>query len=408
MPTREEAVRKRNQQRKNEGSSMFQYVDADKLARLGITQYKPKPGDLGILVLPGANPEELPWKEIWIHRRFGIYGRTYLCLERMFGKHCPACKEGLRKAASKDHTEEEVKACRPQRRWLFFVVDVSSKEEERKGMRWFDCPPTVEEGIGELTSTKKSGRFVDVCADADDPYEVWFTRSGQGKNNTEYKGFQLERREGKIKKDWLDTPDFMDVLKIPTREQMEAVIARPMDDDDDDGDIEDRVRGRIEEDDSGSRRGRGRGGRRDDEDEIEEERTSRRGRSRDDDDEPEERSSRRGRSREEDEEPEEERSSRRGRSRDDDDESEDEGRGRGRRGRSRDDDEPEERGSRSNRSRDDDDEPEDEGRGRRRRSGGDDLNDVEEESTESKRGRRGSRRSRDEDNDIDLDEDVPF
>ena len=252
------------------GGINFNYVDTNKLDRMGIGRYntkKPKGNNFIRIVAPSAQGAFA--KEIWKHDHIGANSLTFLCLDRMFGKACPICEHAQELKAS-GASADIVKDFAPGRRFLLFVVDTTSRETEEEGPKWFDCPSSIYKAVCTLSKDRRTGEKLDPT-DPDNGRDVEFVRN-DGKR-TNYDGFVLKETKP-IPKSWYsDIPSFDEILLIPNPTEMATAVlgkksSTSRDDKDDKADVDEnenrKSRGRDDprsRDDSRGRdesRGRGR------------------------------------------------------------------------------------------------------------------------------------------------------
>jgi hypothetical protein len=343
---RKKAIESEHKESQQRGRGLYSYVKVNELDRLGIEQFKPSAGDNFISIVCNPQEEGFYGRKVAIHQHIGVDDRTYICPKGTWDKPCPICEEIVRMRKNSED-QELINELRPSIRYLFFVLDVTNRKTEEKGLQWFDASPGIKDEIVALSINKRSGEAIDV-SDPDDGRAIAFTRTGT-RLKTRYKGFELEDRDP-IPDEILDEiPFFDDVLQDVTYEDLEkAFLGESGEDrktrsskseDRDEGRSRRRSREQEEEDGSRSRRSS-------QEDDEEEDKGRSRRQSRDEN--QEEKSSRR-RSRSSEEEPEKEEKSSRRRSRNEDDEEKSSRRSRS----SNEADEKEEKSSRR-RSREDD------------------------------------------------------
>jgi len=197
------------------GGVNFNYVDTAVLERLGIGRYstKKKDGNNFIrIVAPSAKGAFA--KEIWKHPNVGSDNVTYLCLDKMYGKRCPVCEyiKGNPGAA---------KELNLSLRYLLFVVDITSRDTEDEGPKWFDCPITVYKEICSLSKDKRTGAKIDPT-DPDNGRDIEFVRKDG--RRTSYGGFELKKNDP-IPDSWFkDLPTFDEVLLVPDPDEMEQAV----------------------------------------------------------------------------------------------------------------------------------------------------------------------------------------
>jgi len=240
---------------KSSGGNYFNYVDTAKLERLGITQYKPSLGENAIRIVFPPDRPGVYGLEIFKHSNVGVNRKTFLCKKRMFDERCPVCEyaDTLRKD---DPQDERAKALNPSRRYLFFVVDVMSDDSIDKGIRWFDCPVGVWNEIKSRSKARRrrganAGEKFKKIIDVSHPSEgrdIFFEQVKE-KGNYSYEGVTLEETEP-IPEDWYaDLPEFNDILKNSTDEEMEeACTCEPEEDEKQDPKVNDDNSQKVEED----------------------------------------------------------------------------------------------------------------------------------------------------------------
>lgn len=211
---------------KSSGGNYFTYVDTAKLERLGITQYKPQKGDNLIRIVFPPKREGFFGKEIFKHGNVGVNRKTFLCKKRMAEEPCKICgyADDLRKD---DPQDKRAAALFASRRYLFFVVDVSSETEMAKGVRWFDCPIKLFNEIRSRTKNKRRGgdsegsthqKYVDV-SDPKEGRDIAFEQTKEGKKY-DYVGVELVPSEPCPEEWYVDIPKFDEILKVSTNEEI--------------------------------------------------------------------------------------------------------------------------------------------------------------------------------------------
>jgi hypothetical protein len=228
MIDRSEAMEK--EFNKAPGGNYFTFVNEPELTRLGITQWKPIIGDNMIrIVFPPDRPGYYG-KEIYKHNNVGVNRKTILCKKHMFNERCPICEyaDSLKKDDPNDKRAGELYA---QRRYLFFVVDVSSNEAMAKGIRWFDCPVGVYKEIKSRSKNKRGRggedanfkKYIDVSHPVEGR-DICFTQTKvSGKYG--YEGVELVASEPVPENWYKDLPEFDDVLKVTDIEEIEEALS---------------------------------------------------------------------------------------------------------------------------------------------------------------------------------------
>ena len=210
------------EERKNPyGKPTWLYIDQDKLERLGITSYRPLPGQCVIRIIPPIDPRT-PWaKRVHLHKDIGANKKTFICLKRMFSLPCPICEYADRRKAEGAETSELV-AFWPKTRDLIFIYDISNPQAEEKGLRWWDAPcddnHAIKENIYALSKDPVTQAPIDV-SDPENGRDIMFTRKGTDRS-TSYFGFQLIDNNP-IPAEWYaDIPKFEDVLMVATYDEI--------------------------------------------------------------------------------------------------------------------------------------------------------------------------------------------
>jgi hypothetical protein len=127
-----------------------------------------------------------------MHRFIGSDSSNYICLNKMKGKHCPACAE--QKAAKDGGEEDEAKQLAYAKRVWCWVIDRNDKTETPQvwDMSW-----SQDRDISGLTYFK-SGKVL-LIDHPDDGYDVIVKKTGSGLK-TKY-SFNIERDSSPISDD---------------------------------------------------------------------------------------------------------------------------------------------------------------------------------------------------------------
>lgn len=385
------AVKKRSEQ---SGGSFDSFTSST------FPRYKMQDGANNIRILPWTwHDEEEKWGnnwgiEVWLHNGIGADRNSYLCPNKMKGKHCPLCEARL----DFGDDEEKANALKPGKRVLAMVID---RDDEKVGPQVVSMPWTLERDIQALCLDDKTGEALQIDH-PEEGYDVSFRKDGKGLK-TKYIGIKIARSESPISDSEKEQDKWLDLIEedpLPSllvffdADHMDSIYdgkrSRADDDDDDDKkgkrgerssrkakDEEDEKPSRRkasskdeeDEDDKPKKRGRA------DADEENEKPSKRRAKDEDEDDPPfdkdEKKSSRKGKADEEDED--DDKPSRKRATRDKDEEDEDEKPSRTRETRkSRDADEEEDEKPKKRKPADDDDEDEKPSKSRGRASRDDD------------------------------------
>jgi len=205
--TRKKAIEDDITQSSRKGGLFF-YVDTAKLERLGIEQYKPSLGANFIRIIA---PQSTGFfrRKVWIHTNADVNNRTVLCLRKTYEEPCPICeyREDLK---NKNPEDERISELYPGRRYLLFVYDVESKETEEKGLRWFDCPPSLFEEIVKLSKDKRTGEIIDV-SDPRDGRDIEFVQAKVA-DRISYESIKLVSVQETPKEWHQDVPEYDTVL----------------------------------------------------------------------------------------------------------------------------------------------------------------------------------------------------
>jgi len=222
--SRKSAIQSEINKGESSGGDRYNYVDVTKLARLGISSYATKKGS-NFLRIVTPNPVGFFGLEIWRHQDIGVNGRTFLCLEKMFGQVCPVC-ELVRELKTKNPNDPKVGELYAGRRYLFYVVDTKNEETQKEGIKWFDCALTIKQNICALSKDKRTGEVLDV-SDPVDGRDIEFIRV-DGKRTT-YEGFNLVVTQP-IPEGWYKgLPDYKDVLLVPNYAEVQhELLGMPM------------------------------------------------------------------------------------------------------------------------------------------------------------------------------------
>lgn len=239
---------------KTPGGNYFNYVDTAKLERLGITQYKPQVGENAVRIVFPPDRPGFYGLEIRKHSNVGVNRKTFLCKKGMFNEECPICSfaDGLRK---EDPQDERAKALYAGRRYLFFVVDVYNEETMERGIRWWDCPIGIYKEVKSRSKNKRRGvtqegadfkKYIDV-SDPINGRDIEFEQVKEG-GKYSYEGVRLVSTES-IPEDWYkNLPEFADILKISSDDEMlEALNGETTPDEDNDSQNDNEVETETEE-----------------------------------------------------------------------------------------------------------------------------------------------------------------
>lgn len=194
------------------------YYNDEVLARYSLDMYKSEAGDNCIRIVPPPTPDVYFGYKIWVHYDIGVMHDSYVCPVHMGvrGATCPICerREQLRQMEANEEILRHLSA-RP--RYLFYVVDRTSKKTEEKGPQLYEAPRYINDEILNHSKIRRTGEVIDI-SDPDDGYVIYFSKTGKGLKTT-YSGFQLEKDEP-VPDRWLDVPAFEELLKYAAAEDM--------------------------------------------------------------------------------------------------------------------------------------------------------------------------------------------
>lgn len=220
-----DAIRGEAKSAENRYRDRRSFVDFAKLDELGIKMYKAREKDNFLAIIPPKDPNVFFGCKVFVHRGIGPNDDSYLCPAKHQNLHCPVCDERKRlQEAGEDEAVIRSFGCYPPR-FLYFVVDMSSRETMELGPQLYDAASSINEQILSLSKNKRTGEVIDVS----DPVEgctVVFTRKGLTKTTTRYISFELEKREP-LREEWLDVPDFSEVLVQTSPEELAAALHGP-------------------------------------------------------------------------------------------------------------------------------------------------------------------------------------
>jgi len=221
MSNRLEAIRREKETTRRFGPGLW-YVDLDLLSELGIKSYRAKVGDNFLAIIPPPVPKVYFGKPLYVHYNIGPNRAAFLCLAQMRKTSCPVC-EKRRQLQEEGADSEDISALNTSIRYLFWIVDMKDRETQRQGVQLYDAPLSINDEIISLSSDKRTGDVIDISDPAAGKNLV-FTRKGTSMTGTRYSGFELEDRDGPIPQEWLEIPDFEDVLSFHDYDVIKAEL----------------------------------------------------------------------------------------------------------------------------------------------------------------------------------------
>jgi hypothetical protein len=302
----------------------------DSPVKQGFDMWRPKTGENVIRILPPTWDDfDHYGLDVYMHRFIGSDSSNYICLNKMKGKHCPACAE--QKLAKDGGEDDEAKALAYQKRCWVWVID---RDDRSETPQIWDMSWAQDRDIAGL-SHFKSGKIL-LIDHPDEGYDIIVKKTGAGLK-TKYH-FNIERDSSPISDDddkqeeilnFIQENPIPSVLHFFSADHIEKKLAgtteskdKDLDDDDDDKPKKKRAGRRDADDDDEDERPKKKRKPADDDDEDETPR--RRKRTADDDDEEEEKPKKKKRPDPDEEDDEEEERPKKRRRPDPDDDDEDE------------------------------------------------------------------------------------
>ena len=247
------------------------FLKLDAMESLGIAEYKPQSGEDGkaldhqIHVIPANEKDSDRYGlELFIHYDVGPQNAVVLCPKYMKAVYeaykidvpesikdarCPICdeeqrllKESFDRRDKGEDTEDiwevrkkllpyygSYKEPKPKR-YLVWVRDATSEATEDEGTKLFLMSKTVyDEGLMEKTTSRRGGSGPIDIADPDNGYYFYFKREGIKWSEVKYKGFDIEKRDFAIPDEWMNTPQYNDVLIIRSYDEITTLLGNMTD-----------------------------------------------------------------------------------------------------------------------------------------------------------------------------------
>lgn len=163
------------------------------------TTWRPKKGNNYVRFLPptwdGADHYGM---DVYAHFGVGPDRATVLCLNKMQNKKCPLCEETLKAERAED--KELANELRARKQVLAWIIDLDAKD---KGPMLWSQSWTIDRDIARVCRDQRTGEvfFIDH---PDEGYNVAFDREGDGKTNTKYGGFKIDRKPSSVEPEWLE------------------------------------------------------------------------------------------------------------------------------------------------------------------------------------------------------------
>jgi hypothetical protein len=197
----------------------------DSIFKPGFDTWRPKAGDNLIRFLPGTWGLGVPYAyDVWVHRYVGADDSTYLCLDRMLGKHCPICDAAAEAKRAKD--DEEAKQLRALQQGISWILD--RKGELPKQPLLFQMSRTLDNNILSLTNIKEQ-LWIDNPVEG---YDVTLKRSGTGLNTRYIAAIDRDaspiadkQRDADKIMDYIDANPVPDVLNFFDADYLDKVMS---------------------------------------------------------------------------------------------------------------------------------------------------------------------------------------
>ena len=167
------------------------FLDSEKLEKeWGVKQWVPEEGDNFIAILPPADENKYFGTRVFVHYSIGTSRSAFLCPRETTNAPCPICEERDRlKQQNASKEELSLYKCFPPR-FLLLIVDTQSPKTIAEGVKYFDCPSTVNDSILSLSKSPRTGEFIDITAE-ETLHDFVFVREGKGRM-TKYVGARLD------------------------------------------------------------------------------------------------------------------------------------------------------------------------------------------------------------------------
>ncbi len=179
-------------------------------------QYRPKPGDNAIRILPPT------WEgadhfgyTLWVHKRVGADNGTYLCPLKMKGKKCPICEAA--KEARDAGEADEAKALEAKESIVYWILDREGDDPALPLLYMISW--TQDRDISALCEDKRSGKIL-LIDHPDEGYDLYFKRTGQGLK-TRYTAHSIDRHATPVSD---DDAEQLEVLKYIEENPLSSVL----------------------------------------------------------------------------------------------------------------------------------------------------------------------------------------
>ena len=190
-------------------------LDVAKMEELGLEMLKVEEGDVFLRFIPLPS-NDFFGKEVKVHYNVGADDSEFLCPRTMRFGECPICEQ-WDIAQKKDddwkkENQEYIRTLSYSTRRLFFVIDAANKKSIAEGVKVYNAPVSIEDGIYSVSRNRRSGKVIDISNETDGRI-LAFTRTGK-MLKSKYTGFELEDDPFPVEDEWLDSVVDWDELLI--------------------------------------------------------------------------------------------------------------------------------------------------------------------------------------------------
>lgn len=221
---RMEAIQNEKKEASRRGGKYF--IDSERLEQeWDIKGHKVQDGDNFLQIIPPVDENKYFGLRLFIHYGIGPNNSAFLCLAKHKNKPCPICeeRERLQKAGADDEELRQLNAY--PARYAFLVVDTSSKDSIKEGIKFWVAPNTVNEAILSLSEDARTKRVIDIT-DPKNGHDLFFKVKGKDKLR-KYESFKLEEMTqlpDKLFDSINDMPDLEEFLIYHSYEEMEEEL----------------------------------------------------------------------------------------------------------------------------------------------------------------------------------------
>ena len=155
--------------------------------------------------------------DYWAHFGVGPQSKSFLCLNKTYGKRCPICEIVDQLWKEKDPDKDEIQSIKAKRRVLYNVIDLNSED---KGTQLFSVSHWLFEK--ELLDEAENSE-IDTFADLEEGKTISFRAvKGAFKDTVAFKKFDFEDRDEEYDEEIFDSVYPLDaLLVVPTFDEVE-------------------------------------------------------------------------------------------------------------------------------------------------------------------------------------------